>query len=302
MIYRDRSHIPIPASLTSNACKSSLLDIINGMTSGVEATIKAAKEKISEQYYRGAEITLIDGSKVQEVVHALGELYEWKCAFCESKRFKPQVEHFRPKKKVTGDAGNLLGYYWLCYEWTNLLPTCKDCNETKLNAFPIGIISNRVYSPTFLMNQQINYEEHDYQNSPLINEEPLLIHPEYINPENCFSFNDKGVISGVDKKGQGETTRIKLGLDSKDLNYFRQKEIDECVEKVEMAILYNQRNMFIDILNKIRNRALDTSKEYTLLYKHIYKRFDEIIIPLLSPRIQTKVLVIYEENKNMNGL
>jgi hypothetical protein len=302
MIRRDRTNIPVPSSLTSNECKANLLEVINDVSSGVETTIKTGKKKISAKYYRGKEITLPDGKIVQEVAHALGELYEWKCAFCESKRYKPQVEHFRPKKKVTGIAGNPLGYFWLCYEWTNLLPTCKDCNETKLNSFPISNADNRVYGPTFLLNQEINFLEHNYQNSPLADEEPMFIHPEYINPELCFAFNIKGEISGIDAEGRGEITRVQIGLDSKDLNFFRQKEIDECIEAIEMAMLYTQENMFIDILNKIRNRALNTSKEYTLLYKHIYRRFDELIIPLLPYPIQATVEDLYLNNRNLNGI
>src|SRR4051812_28130495 len=112
MIPRDRAHIQIPQSLTCNECSDSLSEIINNITSGVAANIEAGKKKISANFYRGQDITLPDGSIVKEVAHVLGTLYEWKCAFCESKRFKPQIEHFRPKKKVTGNAGNPLGYYW----------------------------------------------------------------------------------------------------------------------------------------------------------------------------------------------
>ena len=302
MIARDRAHIPIPQSLTSNACSTSLSEIIDDITSGIDATIKAGKNKISAEYYRGQEITLPDGSVVQEVAHALGSLYEWKCAFCESKRHKPQVEHFRPKKRVTGDAPNPLGYYWLCYSWTNLLPTCKDCNESKLNSFPINQLHNRVYSPTYLLNQQLDINTLLYNNSPLIDEEPLLIHPEYGNPESCFAFNSKGEISGIDYEGRGEMTKSTLGLDSKDLNFFRQKEIDTCVEMIELAILYNVEQMFIDVLNKIRRRALNTSAEYTLLYKQIYLRFEELILPILPFPIQAKVEELYLNNRNLNGI
>lgn len=301
MIARDRANIPIPTSLTSNACLAALLDIINDISSGIEATVKAGKEKISDDYYRGQEIVLPDGSREKEVVQALGTLYDWKCAFCESKRHKPQVEHFRPKKRVTGDAPNPLGYYWLCYSWTNLLPTCKDCNEAKLNKFPINQLHNRVYSPTFLLDQQLDLNSLIYHNSPLIDEEPLLIHPEYANPDLCFSFDHKGQISGIDALGRGELSKTTLGLDSKDLNFFRQKEIDRCVEMIELAIIYNGEEMFIEVLNKIRNRALSLSEEYTLLYKHIYRRFEEVILPILPYPIQNTVEQLYLNNRNLNG-
>src|SRR5688572_3095567 len=62
-----------------------------------------------------------------------------KCAYCESKVITTSpdyVEHFRPKKGVN-DINNVVitipsganqvphpGYYWLSYNWENLLPTC----------------------------------------------------------------------------------------------------------------------------------------------------------------------------------
>jgi hypothetical protein len=76
-----------------------------------------------------------------------------KCVYCESYLDDFQrgdVEHFRPKMGVTdeNDApvyltdenGNKIvneandpiphpGYYWLAYEWTNLLPACTFCNQ-----------------------------------------------------------------------------------------------------------------------------------------------------------------------------
>ncbi|MBK7569687.1 MAG: HNH endonuclease [Bacteroidetes bacterium] len=294
--------MPIPQTLISNECLNSLSEIINDITSGIDTTINAGKKKISANYYRGQKLTLPDGSVVQDVAYALGTLYEWKCAFCESKRYKPQVEHFRPKKRVTGPAPNPLGYYWLCYSWTNLLPTCKDCNESKLNSFPINQHHNRVFTPSYLLTQVLDQDTLLYQNSPLIDEEPLLIHPEYVNPEVCFSFNFKGEIRGIDAEGRGEMTKNTMGLDSKDLNFFRQKEIDICVEMIELAILYDVEQMFNDVLNKIRSRALNTAAEYTLLYKQIYIRFEELILPILPFPVQAIVIELYLNNRDLNGI
>jgi len=294
MITRDRTNIPIPLSLLTNECNDNLLKVIDDITSGNPATIHLGKRNISASHYRGSFINP-DGTVVQDVAEALGRLYEWKCAFCESKRFKPQVEHFRPKKYVTGLNG-YSGYYWLCYEWTNLLPCCKDCNETKGTSFPIQNENNRVYSPSYLLNGQLEYNTHAYLDSPLIDENPSLLHPEYCNPESCFSYNSKGEIRGIDINGLGEITKREIGLDSKDLNFFRQKEIDICVEFIEMAFVYNGGPMFIGVLNKIRDRALNTELEYTLLYRNIYNNFLDIIVPLLSDSIQYEATELYTQN------
>jgi len=76
-----------------------------------------------------------------------------KCAYCEAPIRDYQhgdVEHFRPKAGVTDENGQPVflldedgkvqvdadgepvehpGYYWLAYEWTNLLPACVKCNQ-----------------------------------------------------------------------------------------------------------------------------------------------------------------------------
>jgi hypothetical protein len=64
---------------------------------------------------------------------ALEKLFCDKCAYCESKitpGFAWEVEHFRPKKSVA-ERPDHPGYYWLAYEWTNLLPSCTLCNQRR---------------------------------------------------------------------------------------------------------------------------------------------------------------------------
>ena len=69
-----------------------------------------------------------------------------KCAYCESlMRITDieDVEHFRPKGKVTDEDDNVVqietpagacahpGYFWLAYDWRNLLPSCAWCNRPR---------------------------------------------------------------------------------------------------------------------------------------------------------------------------
>jgi uncharacterized protein (TIGR02646 family) len=78
--------------------------------------------------------------KAQDVKAALDTLFHGKCAYCESvfaSVHPMDVEHFRPKGRVTrwvnGKRKVVLrfGYYWLAAEWTNLLPSCIDCNRQR---------------------------------------------------------------------------------------------------------------------------------------------------------------------------
>jgi uncharacterized protein (TIGR02646 family) len=72
-----------------------------------------------------------------------------KCWYCECKQDRSdlQVDHFRPKNRVTGEKTHS-GYWWLAFEWTNFRLACTFCNcvredsETdevggKGNKFPI---------------------------------------------------------------------------------------------------------------------------------------------------------------------
>jgi len=69
----------------------------------------------------------------------LHELTRGKCAYCESplRDDSPdEINHFRPIRSVDQDASHP-GYYWLAYEWTNLLPSCAACSRNKGDQFPL---------------------------------------------------------------------------------------------------------------------------------------------------------------------
>lgn len=64
-----------------------------------------------------------------DVIDALRKMFHGKCAYCERSIEKGtrEVEHYRPKGGV-GDPAHP-GYWWLAFNWTNLLPTCGPCNK-----------------------------------------------------------------------------------------------------------------------------------------------------------------------------
>ncbi len=79
------------------------------------------------------------------VKEALVAMQHEKCAFCESRpgaTSPGDVEHFRPKAAARSTVGGKLerpGYYWLAYDWENLLFACEQCNRRgKGNAFPLA--------------------------------------------------------------------------------------------------------------------------------------------------------------------
>jgi len=107
-----------------------------------------------------------------------------KCCFCESSFLETSngdVEHFRPKiayKKSGSRSYVYPGYYWLVYDWSNLMFSCEKCNRTyKKNEFPLGNeTSRKLY--------------HDHLNL-IVNEDRLLIDPTVEDPAIFMTFKNE---------------------------------------------------------------------------------------------------------------
>ncbi|UOQ70258.1 hypothetical protein [Hymenobacter cellulosilyticus] len=127
-----------------------------------------------------------------------------KCCYCEGKLLHigyGDVEHYRPKNGFKQSPTTKLekpGYYWLAYQWTNLLFTCKRCNGGhKRNYFPLANHpAGRAYC------------HHD----DLGQEQPLLLHPVLDNPADHIRFR-RAVAVG--KTARGRATITICGLNRK---------------------------------------------------------------------------------------
>lgn len=153
----------------------------------------------------------------------LSKLFNDKCAYCEgdySSGYPAQVEHFRPKAGVT-DGRNMIdhpGYFWLAYEWENLILACGHCNswhpsnkdgkeinhEGKLNEFRIR--GPRVTEPS---DDQSKWQQE------LKAEQPLLLNPYFEDPNIHIVFNENGTLDGITDEGKEtievcDLNRIKL--------------------------------------------------------------------------------------------
>ena len=140
--------------------------------------------------------------KDDSVKSLLVELFDGKCAYCESFYSSTQpmdVEHYRPKGAVDGDDEHL-GYYWLAATWENLLPSCIDCNRKrghfdvledgnrklgKMDRFPVA--GTRARGP----------------GDDLDLEHALLVDPTVDDPERIFRFDREfGVVVPRFKSGK----------------------------------------------------------------------------------------------------
>jgi uncharacterized protein (TIGR02646 family) len=141
-----------------------------------------------------------------------------KCAYCEESVASQNgdVEHFRPKRRVSDDnykpIQNHKGYYWLAYEWTNLLPSCLKCNQRRKWEKENGI---------FYVGKQDRFPLE--QNTPRISshleniddERPLLINPLLEDPENHLEVQLKTGIM-LYKTIRGEKCIEIFGLNIRD--------------------------------------------------------------------------------------
>lgn len=266
------------------------------------------RDVIKSDLYRGKTI-LPDGTVKYVVVEALMQLYHDKCAYCECKEFDPQVEHYRPKNRVTSARGHT-GYFWLAFEWSNLVSTCFDCNKIgkgKGNRFPlIGGEVNRVSQAPALNGNTLDPAQIRPDQPPLSTERPYLLHPEIDQPEQFFSFNNKGEIKGIDTDERGKMTIKICNLNRENLKYRRQKALDVYVNSIrDILLVFN--SYVIDseglkaFLKHTFNRLKSwqsASEEFSLYGKYAYEHFDKIIVPLLPAAYRRTVKEAFRLFKN----
>ncbi len=186
MIFVERSRVKVP-------------DIL------IDETKKGMKEtKKNTEYADVGEFEKMSFTAYREVdvKEALIELFNGKCAYCESRFlhvYSGDVEHFRPKGEIEeAFPSKKPGYYWLAADWTNLFLSCRNCNQKlkhqifgtpqkvtmgKMNQFPLDNGFKHIQSHN---NYQKFYSDEDQQR--------LLINPCIENPEIFFQYESMGVI------------------------------------------------------------------------------------------------------------
>ncbi|PEQ84658.1 hypothetical protein CN481_22070 [Bacillus sp. AFS006103] len=125
------------------------------------------------------------------------EIFNHKCAYCESNSYLkiPEIDRFRPVNVIDKNEVNGFQYVWLAYEWTNLYPICKECNNYKSGHFPV-------------IGQRIKYGEN------FRNEEALLVDPCLDSPEEHLFFSDDGKVYPKSKKGNYTVQILNLNRNS----------------------------------------------------------------------------------------
>src|SRR3954466_3803379 len=159
----------------------------------------------------------------QELKASLIAAQDYKCCFCESKIGHiayGDVEHYRPKAGWVQDEEpiNKPGYYWLAYDWDNLLLSCEKCNQRyKKNYFPLA-------------NNARALSHHNDIGA----EEPLFIHPGKEDAEAFITFNEEVPVE-VNRNIRGAATIKRLGLDRELLNEQRREKLNLIRDLYELA-------------------------------------------------------------------
>ncbi len=292
----------IPTSLISQEAIDSLRNVIDTKDNNL----------IKADIYRGKYLKT-DGSKGDEVVEELAKIYHEKCAYCEE-RTLIYIEHYRPKGRVQTTKHG--GYYWLCYEWSNLLPSCHECNKIgggKADQFPVS--NKHLTYADCLTNQQIDSVKikATHLNSK---EAPFLLHPEIDEPKDFLAFeidaNRNGVsMIGIDETGRGDKTisicnlnRQPLLLNRLDyINDYVNTEIKKLFAKLSKGIISKETfsEEMKELFQELDNQKMDEKRPFTLLRWFVMEsadNFHKLAISNLSRNEQEVALAFFKAYKN----
>src|SRR6202451_2929259 len=119
----------------------------------------------------------IDSRLFRGFKNALRELFHNKCAYCESSLHASfgDIDQFRPARI----------YWWLFYDWDNMLLSCRVCNVAKADRFPIA---GELAKPPA-------------RGAELSAEQPVLLDPCTDHPEEHLVFKEMGDVVGLTDRG-----------------------------------------------------------------------------------------------------
>jgi uncharacterized protein (TIGR02646 family) len=194
----------------------------------------------------------------QAVKSALKTAQNNKCAYCETANIRSHdvVEHYRPKlgwRNIKKDKLVKPGYFWLAYDWNNLLFACDMCNDAghKQNIFTITNHKTRATPPAFDVSK----------------EKPLLIDPYTEDPEDHIEWSqDLPREKNASRKGRVTIDVFKLDYDTLLVDARRSwfNLIKMMIEAAEEIPLGNHKRTEIKALLQAR---LNEKRDYSAMIK-----------------------------------
>src|SRR5262249_43814469 len=110
------------------------------------------------------------------------------------------------------------GYFWLAYEWRNLVLACQECTDGKPDGHP-GTRHEFPVKGVRLWERPA--DPYETWGEALVEEEPLVVHPYDPDVWDHFAFDDGGYLIPLTEKGR-ETVRV-CGLNRRALRRAREQ-------------------------------------------------------------------------------
>jgi hypothetical protein len=233
----------------------------------------------------------------------LESVFYEKCAYCERRimGYYGDAEHYRPKgavkqpkeggglERVTCELpdprhpGQVMtvphpGYFWLAYDWRNLLPACVYCNsgygkndrfDAKRYAVMVMLKQSEVDGlPVYERPLRSKKWPSYYYPSPIALdtiEEPRLLNPlnavGKIDPRQHIRFGIKGMVAAVDGSDRGESTIEILRL--------REDKLTRARQEAQEAF----RDKYYDAMRRFDPQAPQNAAATTLLDEYSHGRY-----------------------------
>jgi predicted ATP-binding protein involved in virulence len=136
----------------------------------------------------------------KELKKYLHEVFHGKCGYCETFIESPNlgtVDRYRPNNGVRDKNEYYQDlYWWLTFEWGNLIYCCRECNQYKANYFPID--GERMKDNKSNVNKEI----------------PLLLNPYEDNAEEHITINQDSHFDGLTIKGKQTIDLLRLNREN----------------------------------------------------------------------------------------
>ena len=185
----------------------------------------AARDRLVAAHENDEEPTvksLYKDQRMQLVYKSPDEPFFGKCAYCETMVVGFQhgdIDHYRPKAAVSNELHSPVtitapdgtetdhpGYYWLAYDWQNLLLSCITCNQIKMSRVSRRLIGKGTRFPVDGFRALTMGHE--------TKENPLLLHPVCDDPADHMRVDETGVMIG--KTPRGDMCIAVFGLNARE--------------------------------------------------------------------------------------
>jgi uncharacterized protein (TIGR02646 family) len=180
--------------------------------------------------------SVVFGTQHGELRQCLTRVQFDRCAYCETPVSPASgagvLEHFRPRSNAEIEGAGYLPqhYFWLAFEWSNLLLACPRCNGSKRNIWPIAGSP----APIGATGQVLDREE------------PLLLDPFADAPEKHLVFGREGRVTARSDDRRGQATIAVLNLNREALVEARREVWSRTVELARELFEYEVSRSIIE--------------------------------------------------------